>query len=110
MKNKKNIEYLDMLAEYTMLGVKKINSKKCEIFVEYIEPNRASMIDHICNLPGESFEICDNAIAVFSENDGEFELRDVYDLEFHRFVVKDKVDKLYKERFTKNYKVKEKVG
>lgn len=103
---KNKVVYLDKLAEYTLLGLRKCGINNYELFVEYAEPHQARWIDHICSLPDESFEINDDAIAVFSKQNDKLVLRDVYDLEYHRFVVKDKVGLMYKEKFKKHYKVK----
>lgn len=110
MIKREKFKYVDIIADNTLLGLKRIGKNNYEVFVEYIEPNRPSMIDPICNLPEESFEINDDAIAVFCNKDGNVELKDVYDIEYHKFVVKDKVSKTYKEKFSGHYKTKEKVG
>ena len=78
---KNKVVYLDKLAEYTLLGLRRYGINKYELFVEYAEPHQTSWIDHICNLPDEAFEINEDAIAVFSKKDDHLRLKDVYDLE-----------------------------
>ena len=110
MKNKNKVIYTDLLEEYTLLGLKSLGRDRYEVFIEYREPNMNPWMDHICDLPEESFEINDKAIAVFGNVKGKVRLRDVYDLELHKFVVKDKVVESYKKNFKGAVKVKQKVG
>ena len=99
--------YTDILAEDTLLGFRKRKKGQYEVFVKYIEPNY-SWEEHLCNLPEECFELGDNAIAVFKNSEEKLKLEEVYDINFHKFVVKDKVRKVYKERFLNKPKVKQK--
>lgn len=110
MKNKNKIVYTDLLADYTLLGLKCLGKNRYEVFIEYREPGINPWMDHICDLPEESFEINDKAIAVFCNRNGKTKLRDVYDIECHKFVVRDKVVKAYKDNFKGAVKVKQKVG
>ena len=97
---KKQTMLLEILDDYTLLEIVKEDKKSFQVVTKYFE-NKKAKIDHICNLPDESFSIDDNVIIVYSNKKYDNSVKKIYNIEKHKFIKKGKPNKTYCKKVAK---------